>query len=51
MGHKDVKTTMIYKRVLNRGPLGVRSPADLMWHHEPVVGGPANHGYCCGSIT
>ena len=30
LGHKDVSTTMIYTPVLNRGLLGVRSPADIL---------------------
>jgi integron integrase len=30
LGHKSVNTTMIYTHVLNRGGLGVRSPADTL---------------------
>ena len=34
LGHRDVRTTMIYTHVLNRGGRGVISPIDL-----PVRGG------------
>ncbi len=29
-GHKDVKTTMIYTHVMNKGPYAVRSPLDAI---------------------
>ena len=30
MGHKDVRTTMIYTHVMNKGPLAVKCPADKL---------------------
>jgi integrase len=32
--HQDVTTTMNYTHVLNRGPTGVRSPADRLFEFE-----------------
>lgn len=31
LGHKDVRTTMIYTHVLNKGGLAVKSPVDLLF--------------------
>ncbi len=36
LGHQDVSTTMVYTHVLNRGGLGVQSPADFLSERGPV---------------
>ena len=41
LGHRDVKTTMIYTHVLNRGGRGVRSPLDALM--------PSPHGASDGA--
>lgn len=38
LGHRDVSTTMLYTHVLNRGGLGVRSPADRAGLDDLVAG-------------
>ncbi len=40
LGHEDLRTTMLYTHVLNRGGLGVRSPLDLP---AEIGRGPASH--------
>ena len=44
LGHQDVKTTMIYTHVLNRGGHGVTSPLDRMTA-EPPSSYPAREGF------
>jgi hypothetical protein len=39
LGHKDVKTMMIYTHVLNRGPKAVRSPLDYYTSLHRVIMG------------
>jgi integron integrase len=38
LGHRDVSTTMLYTHVLNRGGLGVRSPADRSEFQDLLAG-------------
>ncbi len=46
LGHRDVRTTMIYTHVLNRGGLGIVSPVDTVIAPTEVAGscGPAGIG-------
>ena len=40
LGHKSLRTTMKYTHVLNRGGLGVRSPADLLLNPDGTTQPP-----------
>ncbi len=41
LGHRDIKTTMIYTHALNRGARGVRSPVDSLGTPRPAGGAKA----------
>jgi hypothetical protein len=45
LGHSDVKTTMIYAHVLNRGGRGVRSPLDMGSNMGPEGFEPSTKGF------
>lgn len=44
LGHRDVKTTMIYTHVLNRGGRGVESPADALMCAAPPAASEPRRG-------
>jgi len=44
LGHSDVKTTLVYTHVLNRGGRGVRSPADRLGAARPRVEASRDEG-------
>jgi integron integrase len=44
LGHRDLRTTMIYTHVLNRGGLGVVSPADALGLTGGAPASPASTG-------
>jgi len=44
LGHADVRTTMIYTHVLNRGGRGVRSPLDALSERSDREAGGADVG-------
>ena len=48
LGHSDVRPTMIYPHVLNRGWGAVRSPADRLPPGPPPAGGPPAAGPTLG---
>jgi integron integrase len=50
LGHADVRTTMIYTHVLNRGGRGVRSPADGL-PNEPAPGALDGNSLSRGRIV
>ena len=41
LGHRDVRTTMVYTHVLNRGGRGVTSPVDRLLATGPLLPGVA----------
>lgn len=38
LGHKNIKTTLMYTHVSNLGLAGVKSPLDQIWDSEEIKG-------------
>ena len=51
LGHKDVRTTMIYTHVIQRGTLGVQSPADRLPQAPRQEGDPQDQAGDTGNAS
>ena len=40
LGHKDVRTTMIYTHTAKQGPTGTKSPLEMVFNNSPLLPSP-----------